>query len=181
MCCQNLWWYLGPENAKLPPASVHALSAHVSKRSSALQPVVVKRRAGGRSTLLQEAESAPIRAAALSTAVVPCLYKQQRLWLIRSRVCHLDLFEIGAGKSLRAWQHASTRLGFGAALPCQAVGAAVGAGGGQGKMSGRSCRGLLGQGGREDGGQEAGAAARAGGRQRPRLLLADFQKREKSS
>lgn len=48
-------------------------------------------------------------------------------------------------------------------------------------MSGRSCRGLLGQGGREDGGQEAGAAARAGGRQRPRLLLADFQKREKSS
>lgn len=57
----------------------------------------------------------------------------------------------------------------------------LGLGGGQGKMSGRSCRGLLGQGGREDGGQEAGAAARAGGRQRPRLLLADFQKREKSS
>lgn len=35
--------------------------------------------------------------------------------------------------------------------------------------------------GQDDAGQEAGAAARAGGRQRPRLLLADFQKQKKSS
>lgn len=41
----------------------------------------------------------------------------------------MDLFWIEAGTAFRAWQRANIHLGLGPTLPCQAVGAAVGAGG----------------------------------------------------